>query len=162
VCSSDLDSGYEYSRWEIQPKIWNPTPEGSGLKTTQMYFLENTWGNNQMNQIITMHHPAVNDKNDTAIGALPNDLPSGNDECIAFNRGAFISYCFANNVSLVLTGHTHENHVFTSQGKETGNYSAWPLFIQTDSATMNGQNNGGRVVHIKNSAVLNYEYVPFR
>jgi predicted MPP superfamily phosphohydrolase len=157
-----LDSGYEYSRWEIQPQIWNPTPEGSGLTTTQMCLLEHTWGNNQMNQIITMHHPAVNDKNDTAIGALPNDLPSGNDECIAFNRGAFISYCFANNVSLVLTGHTHENHVFTSQGKETGNYSAWPLFIQTDSVTMNGQNNGGRVVHIKNSAVLNYEYVPFR
>jgi len=157
-----LDSGYEYSRWEIQPKIWNTTPEGSGLTTTQMYLLENTWGNSQMNQIITMHHPAVNDKNDTAIGALSNDLPSGNDECIAFNRGAFISYCFTNNVSLVLTGHTHENHVFTILGKETDNYSAWPLFVQTDSATMNGQNNGGRIVHIKNSAVLNYEYVPFR
>ena len=157
-----LDSGYEYSRWEIQPQIWNPTPEGSGLTTTQMYLLENTWGIKQMNQIITMHHPAVNDKNDTGLGALPNDLPSGNNDCIAFNRGVFITYCFTNNVSLVLTGHTHENHVFNSQGKETSNYSSWPLFVQTDSATMNGQTNGGRVVHIKNSAVLNYEYVPFR
>jgi predicted MPP superfamily phosphohydrolase len=157
-----LDSGYEYSRWEIQPQIWNPTPEASGLTSTQLYLLENTWGVNQMNQIITMHHPAVNDKNDTGLGALPNDLPSGNNDCIAFNRGAFITYCFANNVSLILTGHTHENHVFTTLGKETNNYSAWPLFVQTDSATMNGQNNGGRVVHIKNSVVLNYEYVPFR
>jgi UDP-2,3-diacylglucosamine pyrophosphatase LpxH len=114
-----------------------------------------------MNQVITMHHPAVNDKNDTALGALPNDLPSGNNDCIAFNRGAFITYCSATNVSLVLTGHTHENHVFNSQGKETSNSSAWPLFVQTDSATMNGQNNGGRAVHIKNSAVVNYDYVPF-
>ena len=157
-----LDSGYEYSRWEIQPQIWNPTPEASGLTSTQMYLLENTWGVNQMNQIITMHHPAVNDENDTGIGALPNDLPSGNNECIAFNRGAFITYCFANNVSLILTGHTHENHVFTTLGKETDNYSSWPLFVQTDSATMNGQNNGGRIVNIKNSTVVNYEYVPFR
>jgi predicted MPP superfamily phosphohydrolase len=156
-----LDSGYEYSRWEIQPQIWNTTPEGSGLTNTQMYLLEHTWGTPQMNQIITMHHPAVNDKNDTSLGALPNDLPSGNDECIAFNRGAFITYCDENNVSVVLTGHTHENHVFTSLGKETTNYSAWPLFVQTDSATMNRQNNGGRIIQIHNSAVVSYEYLPF-
>ncbi len=73
-----LDSGYDYSRWEIQPQIWNTTPEGSGLTNTQMYLLDRCWGNHQMNQIITMHHPAVNDKNDTAPGALPNSLPSGN------------------------------------------------------------------------------------
>lgn len=156
-----LDSGYDYSRWEIQPQIWSTTPEGSGLTTTQIYLLKNTWGVNQMNQIITMHHPAVNDKNDTALGALPNDLPSGNDECIAFNRGTFITYCIANHVSLVLTGQTHENHVFNAQGKETSNYSAWPLFVQTDSATMNRQNNGGRIISIKNGVVVNYEYVPF-
>lgn len=156
-----LDSGYEYSRWEIQPQIWNTTPEGSGLTTTQIYLLNNTWGNTQMNQIITMHHPAINDKNDTGLGAVPNDLPSGNDECIAFNRGAFISYCVASNVSLVLTGHTHENHVFDAQGKETINESAWPLFVQTASATMSKQHNGGRILHINNSAVLSYEYIPF-
>jgi UDP-2,3-diacylglucosamine pyrophosphatase LpxH len=126
-----------------------------------MYLLMNHWGNDQMNQIIAMHHPAVNDKNDTGIGAIPNDLPSGNDECIAFNRGAFITYCQMHNVSLVLTGHTHENHVFTVDGKETSNYSAWPLFVQTDSATLSGQDNGGRVVSIKNSAVISYEYLPF-
>ncbi|HUT00154.1 MAG TPA: metallophosphoesterase [Candidatus Thermoplasmatota archaeon] len=157
-----LDSGYEYSRWEIKPQLWNPTPEGSGLTSTQMYLLEHAWGNDQMNQIISMHHPAVNNENDTGIGAIPNDLPSGNNECIAHNRGAFITYCLTKNVSLVLTGHTHENHVFTADGKETSNYSAWPLFVQTDSATLSGQENGGRVVTIKNSTVISYEYLPFQ
>jgi hypothetical protein len=156
-----LDSGYEYSRWEIQPQIWNTTPEGSGLTATQMYLLENTWGMDQMNQIITMHHPAVNDKNDTALGAVPNDLPSGNDECIAFNRGAFISYCTDANISVVLTGHTHENKVLDTLGKEVGNSSAWPLFIQTESATLSKQENGGRMIHIKNNAVVSYQYHAF-
>jgi len=157
-----LDSGYEYSRWEIKPQIWSPTPEASGLTTAQMYLLETIWGNTQMNQIIIMHHPAVNDKNDTGLGALPNDLPSGNNECIAFHRGEFISYCLQNNVSLILTGHTHRNQVFTYLGKEPQNASAWPLFVQTDSATLQRQNNGGRVIHIKNNRVLSYEYVVFR
>ena len=157
-----IDSGYEYSRWEIQPKIWNLTPEGSGLTNTQMYLLKNTLGASQTNQLIIMHHPAVSDTNDTGLGVLPNDLPSGNNECIAMNRGAFITYCLENNVSLVLTGHTHKNHVFTSLGKETTNYTAWPLFIQTGSATMSKQNNGGRIIQIQNSAVASYEYVPFR
>jgi len=156
-----LDSGYEYSRWEIQPKIWNLSPEGSGLTNTQMYLLENTWGKNQMNQMIVMHHPAVSDTNDTGLGALPNDLPSGNNECIALNRGAFISFCLENNVSLVLTGHTHKNHVFTSLGKETANDTAWPLFVQTDSATLSRENNGGRIIQIQNSTIVSYEYLPF-
>jgi UDP-2,3-diacylglucosamine pyrophosphatase LpxH len=126
-----------------------------------MHLLENVWGSQQLNKIITMHHLAVNDKNDTGLGALPNDLPSGNDECIAFNRGAFISYCITHNVSLVLTGHSHENHVFTILGKETQNYSAWPLFVQTQSATMSGWDNGGRVVHIWEGTVIDYEFRVF-
>ncbi|PNX47512.1 MAG: hypothetical protein BV459_04240 [Thermoplasmata archaeon M11B2D] len=156
-----LDSGYEYSRWEIKPQILSPTPEASGLTTAQMYLLETIWGNTQMNQIIIMHHPAVNNENDTGLGALPNDLPSGNNECIAFHRGDFISYCLQNNVSLILTGHTHRNQVFTYLGKEPQNASAWPLFVQTDSATLRRQNNGGRVIHIINNRVLSYEHVVF-
>ena len=145
-----LDSGYEYSRWEIQPQIWNTTPEGSGLTNTQMYLLENILGANQMNQIIIMHHPAVSGTNDTGLGALPNNLPSGNNECIAFNRAEFITYCLGNNVSLVLSGHTHKNHVFTFLGKETINNTAWPLFVQTRSATLSRQDNGGRIIQIQN------------
>lgn len=157
-----LDSGYEYSRWEIQRQIWNTTPEGSGLSNTQIYLLENLWGNNQMSQLITMHHPAVANTNDTGPGAVPNDLPSGNNECIARNRGAFITYCLDNAVSLVLTGHTHKNNVFTSLGKETTNSTAWPLFIQTKSATLSNEENGGRLIQIQNSIVTSYAYLPFQ
>jgi predicted MPP superfamily phosphohydrolase len=157
-----LDSGYEYSRWEIQRQIWNTTPEGSGLTNTQMYLLENHWGKNQMSRLITMHHPAVASTNDTGLGAIPNDLPSGNNECIARNRGAFITYCLHNAVCLVLTGHTHKNHVFTSLGKETTNNTAWPLFIQTQSATLNKEDNGGRFIQIQNSTVSTYDYLPFQ
>jgi predicted MPP superfamily phosphohydrolase len=155
-----LDSGYDHSRWEL-PKIWALTPEGSGLTNTQIYLLNTTWGNTMMNQIIMMHHPAVNDKNDTGLGALPNDLPSGNDECIALNRGAFITYCLENNVSLILTGHSHENHVFNFLGKEPDNPTTWPLFIQTDSATLNKQDNGGRIIQIQNNTIIRYDYTPF-
>jgi len=157
-----LDSGYEYSRWEIKPQIWNPTPEGSGLSTTQLYLLEHVWGISQMNQMIIMHHPAVNDENDTGLGALPNGLPSGNNECIAENRGTFITYCMTKNVSLVLTGHTHNNHVFNNLGKESEDDTAWPLFVQTGSATMSRQNNGGRIIQIKNNTVVSYDYYPFQ
>ncbi len=157
-----LDSGYEYSRWEIQRQIWNTTPEGSGLTNTQMYLLEHHWGKNQMNQLITMHHPAVANTNDTGPGAIPNDLPSGNNECIARNRGVLITYCLDNAVSLVLTGHTHKNHVFTSLGKETTNSTTWPLFIQTKSATLNKEDNGGRLIEIQNSAVSSFDYLPFQ
>jgi predicted MPP superfamily phosphohydrolase len=157
-----LDSGYEYSRWEIQPQIWNTTPEGSGLTTTQIYLLENIWGNDHLDQIIIMHHPAVNNKNDTLLGKVPNDLPGGNDECIAFNRAAFLTYCVEHNVSLVLTGHTHENHVYTTLGKEPVDPSAWPLFIQTTSSTLSGQDNGGFIVDIKNSSVISYKYLAFQ
>ncbi len=157
-----LDSGYEYSRWEIQPKIWNQTPEGSGLSTTQMHLLDTLWGVPEKNQILILHHPAVNDVNDTGLGALPNDLPSGNNDCIAQNRGAFISYCLFNNVSLILSGHTHNSNVFTALGKNPENLTAWPLFVQTQSATMNRQNNGGRVIQIKDNTTVSYQFLPFR
>jgi tRNA(Ile)-lysidine synthase TilS/MesJ len=127
-----------------------------------MYLLEHQWGKNQMNQIIVMHHPAVNDGNDTGLGALPNDLPSGNNECIALHRAAFIDYCLAYNVSVVLTGHTHKNQLFNFLGKEPSNASAWPVFVQTRSATLSGQDNGGRVIRIMNSTVVSYAYAPFR
>lgn len=157
-----LDSGYEYSRWEIQPKIWNLTPEGSGLSNTQVYLLDTHWGDPEKNQIVILHHPAVNDENDTGLGAVPNDLPSGNNECIAQNRGVFISYCVSNNVSLILSGHTHKNKVLTALGKNPDNPTAWPLFVQTPSATLSRQNNGGRLIRIQDNCILSYDYLPFQ
>jgi predicted MPP superfamily phosphohydrolase len=157
-----LDSGYDFSRWEIKlPQIWNTTPESSGLTNTQMFLLETLWGDGQAHQIITMHHPAVYDRNDSGPGAVPNNLTSGNDQCIAFNRGAFISYCIDHNVCLVFAGHTHESHVFTASGKETSNSSAWPLFVQTRSSTLSGKENGGRVIEVASGIVEQYGYAVF-
>jgi predicted MPP superfamily phosphohydrolase len=156
-----LDSGYDYSRWEIN-RFWNTTPEATGLTDTQMYLLNTVWGDSGVHQIITMHHPAVYDKNDSGPGAVPNNLTSGNDQCIAFNRAAFISYCISQNVCLALAGHTHESHVFNSLGKEQGNAStAWPLFVQTRSSTLSGKDDGGCVITIQNGVVEQYEYVAF-
>jgi predicted MPP superfamily phosphohydrolase len=155
-----LDSGYDYSRWEIS-HFWDTTPEATGLTNIQMYLLKSTWGLGAMNQIITMHHPALNDINDTGPDKVPNTLPSGNDESIAQNRGAFIQYCIANNVSLSLAGHTHENLILNNLGEEPTNPAAWPLFIQTRSSTLSRSENGGRVIHIQNGVVTSYDYVPF-
>jgi len=155
-----LDSGYDWSRWEIQVKIWTISPEGSGLTNNQIYLLENEWGNNEMNQSIVMHHPAISEKDDTGFSFVPDDHPSGNNECIAFNRVELIDYCLANNVSLVLTGHTHRNKVFNYLGEEPNDLYEWPIFVQTDSTTLNGLNNGGRVVRIKDGNIESYDYVP--
>ena len=155
-----LDSGYDYSRWEIKLNIWSPTPEGSGLTDTQIYLIENELGNDEINQNIIMHHPAVNEIDDYGLFSVPDDLPSGNDECIAFNRAEFIEYCLASNVSLVLVGHTHSNKILDFLGEEPVGPFEWPMFVQTDSATLNRKNVGGRLVDIEDGQVQSYEYVP--
>ena len=154
-----LDSGYDYSRWEIKHDIWNQTPEASGLTNNQIYLLENELGNNKLNQNIIMHHPAVNDKDDYGLFAVPDNLPSGNEECIAFNRDEFIEYCLVQNVSLVLVGHTHENKVLNYLGEEPADSYEWPIFLQTQSSTLNRLIRGVRVVKIKGGAIESYEYV---
>jgi len=154
-----LDSGYDYSRWEIKLNIWNPTPEGSGLTNTQMSLIENELGNNKLSQNIIMHHPAVNDVDDRGLFSVPDDLPSGNENCIAFNRGKFIEYCLANNVSLVFSGHTHNNKALNFLGEDPIDPFEWPLFVQTDSTTLNRRNIGGRVIEIEDGQVISYEYV---
>jgi Icc-related predicted phosphoesterase len=145
-----FDSGYDWSRWET-------SPEASGLTNTQHYLLQNELGTTIMNQIITMHHPAVNTKDDRGLFRVPDDHPSGNNECIAFNRKELITYCTNNNVTLVLTGHTHENHVLNSKGEEPTNPNERPLFIQTSSTTLNRIYKGGRLIEINNGTVLSYD-----
>ncbi len=154
-----LDSGYDYSRWEIKLNIWSPTPEGSGLTNTQIHLIENELGNDEINQNIIMHHPAVNDIDDYGLFSVPDDLPSGNDECIAFNRAEFIEYCLASNVSLILAGHTHNNKILDFLGEEPVDPFEWPMFVQTDSATLNRKNVGGRLVDVEDGQVQSYEYV---
>ena len=155
-----LDSGYDYSKLGLIRNLLNPTPEGSGLTNTQMHLLANEWSNNTMNQIIVMHHPAVNDIDDFGLFSIHDDLPSGNDECIALNRGEFIEYCLVNNVTLVLSGHTHNNKVLNYLGDKPNDPYEWPLFIQTDSATLNRLEGGGRIVRIKDGNIESYDYVP--
>ena len=156
-----LDSGYDFSRWEIKPRFWNPTPEGSGLTDTQLYLIENELGNSSLRQIFLMHHPAVNDIEDRGLFSVPNNLPSGNEDCIAFNRGSFIQYCRSNNVALVISGHSHENKVLDYLGETPADSSAWPLFIQTPSSTLSKGDSGIRIVKIKDGNVQSYDCVPF-
>lgn len=154
-----LDSGYDYSRWEIKPNILHPSPESSGLTNTQFYLIENEFGSNGLNQNIIMHHPAVNYIDDYGLFYVHDDLPSGNDECIAFNRGNLINYCKNNNVSLVLTGHTHRMNALNFLGEDVVDPYDWPIFLQTDSTTLPNDNIGGRVIDVKNGDILNYDYV---
>ncbi|RLF29795.1 MAG: hypothetical protein DRN08_04965 [Thermoplasmata archaeon] len=151
-----MDSGYDWSRWEIKPHLWNPTPEASGFTNMQMYLLENMFGDNTRSQIIVMHHPAVNDIDDIGLFRVPDNHPSGNDQCIAFNRIDFINYCRNNNVSLVLSGHTHKNHVFNYTGRIPTSLHEYPLFIQTTSATLN-MIPRGRIIEVKNGHVQSYD-----
>jgi predicted MPP superfamily phosphohydrolase len=149
-----LDSGYDNSRWEA-------TPESTGLTNTQMYLLQQVWGNTTHNQIIAMHHLAVNDRNDTGLNAVQNTLPSGNDQCIAFNRGQFLDFCLNNLVQLVLAGHSHVNRVFTINGTQPNDPLGWPLFLQTTTATLNPNEGGGRIISIVNGSVQSYDFIKF-
>jgi len=153
-----LDSGYDYSRWEIKPDIWNLSPEGSGLTNAQLYLIENELGKPDMNQNIFMHHPAVNHEDDDGLFFVPDDLPSGNNECISFNRAEFINYCLSCNVSLVLTGHTHKNISYNYLGEEPDNPNDWPIFLQMQSSTLNRGNEGGRIIKIQDGKVISYNY----
>jgi hypothetical protein len=155
-----LDSGYDYSRWEIKPNFWYQTPEASGLTHMQMYLLKNVFGHSLTNQIVMMHHPAVNDEEDRGLFSVPNTLPSGNDECIVVNRAEFITYCKTFNVSLVLSGHTHYNKVLNYLGEPVSNFFEWPVFVQTDSSTLHKEFVGGRVIEIDKGNVKRYDFVP--
>ena len=146
-----LDSGYDWSRWDL-------TPEASGLTNTQMYLLKDEWGNNKTKQVIVMHHPAVNKRDDRGLFYVPDYLPSGNDQCISFNRMEFIDYCTENNVTLVLSGHTHKNAVFDPDGNEPPPSYKGPLFIQTDSATLDKSHAGGRIITVINGTIQSYDY----
>jgi len=156
-----LDSGYDWSRWEIQLRIFNLGPEGSGLTNNQIEILENDFGNNNINQIISMHHPAVSEIDDAGLGFVRDNHPSGNDECIAFNRVKFIDYCIDNNVSLTLSGHTHDMKTLNYLGEEPSSYFEWPIFVQTPASNLNQLDLGARIINIENGNIKSYDYESF-
>jgi len=154
-----LDSGYDYSRWEIKQNIFHPSPEGSGITNTQFYLIENEFGNNLLNQNIFMHHPVVNYNDDRGLFYVFDDLPSGNDQCIAFNRCKFIDYCLNNNVSLVISGHTHTTNALNFLGEDIVDSFDWPIFLQTDSTTLSENIIGGRLFSVESGEIKNYDYI---
>jgi len=156
-----LDSGYDWSRWEIQLRIFNLGPEGSGLTNNQIELLENDLGNNNVNQIISMHHPAVSEIDDAGLGFVRDNHPSGNDECIAFNRVKFIDYCIDNNVSLTLSGHTHDMKTLNYLGEEPSSPFEWPIFVQTPASNLNRLELGARIINIENGNIQSYDYESF-
>lgn len=89
-------------------------------------------------KIILTHHPAVANPND---GGWQSDLGC-EQVCIDDNNDNFdghedfIKYCenLANNVYMVLSGHTHNNKVYD---KNRGIPTGYPLYIQTGS-TLDG------------------------
>jgi hypothetical protein len=109
-----LDTGWD---------VGGPLFQGSGLSTKQIEGLHNINPElKEKRKIIFMHHPAINGL-----------WPTAGHWCIKNNRLNFIDYCFNNEVSLVLTGHTHEDKVFNIVGeREYWNLwgsTLWPLFI---------------------------------
>jgi N-acetylneuraminic acid mutarotase/predicted phosphodiesterase len=83
----------------------------------------------QVPKIILTHHPAVAD--DSEITWLYTKFGC-NDNHIVENQQDFINYCEepTNNVCIVLSGHTHKNHVYD---KNLGVPTDYPLYIQTGS-----------------------------
>ncbi len=130
--------------------------EGKGLTDAQMAWLASDLSSNRnaSEKIIFMHHPAIADD--------PSASTGYQEQTISQNRAEFISLCVEEDVSLVLTGHTHEDNSYTSDGiKESGNASfAFPLFVQTRTSCASSVNssNGYRFVEVQNGKVVSYSY----
>ena len=127
---------------------------GTGLSNPQMTALMEKTDHGSP-KIVFMHHPAIH----TGVEEL----------VIANNPMEFVTYCQLNNVQLVLSGHTHEDHVFNSLFWELtspkdcygGDYT---LFIQTPSAGRGVESgtfpHGYRVIYVNEGSAcpLPYKY----
>jgi len=124
-------------------------PEGGGLANLQMRALESHkegWP-----KIVFLHHPIITGGID--IDTLGNIYE---DASVVNNREDFIIYCIQKDVKLVLSGHTHESHVFNAMGEQLDNQVIQigkehdPLFVQTPSATKNdrGFQHGYRIIEV--------------
>ncbi|MCX8096073.1 MAG: metallophosphoesterase, partial [Spirochaetes bacterium] len=96
-----IDTGYDYYFSFFAYNGILPEPEASGLTASQINFLKSALetSTNRFNIILT-HHPFLN-KDDEGI--------------FLFNRDEFYNLTKSNKVSLILSGHTHENRVFDSK-----------------------------------------------
>jgi hypothetical protein len=103
-----------------------------------------------------MHHPAVHTTADEWVIANNRDTEDG-----------FIQYCKANNVQLVLSGHTHESHILDADGESVSPGTIdYPQFIQTPSAAKQeiwdffGDPIGYRIVDVANNKASPRAYSP--
>jgi 3',5'-cyclic AMP phosphodiesterase CpdA len=131
---------------------------GKGLTDNQMNWLQSDLDNNDGGGLIFafMHHTALDpDK-------CP-DFPYYNSS-ISRNQMEFLDICKQNQISMVLTGHTHIDEVWARDGnKQTGSSIGSPippLYIQTKSVTHDdfNDNHGYRLVRISGSSVVDYTY----
>jgi 3',5'-cyclic AMP phosphodiesterase CpdA len=99
-----IDSGGNvYNPWEWVPP-WDfdnafQMPEGDGLCQETIDWLDNALNIN-FNNIIFMHHPAI------------NYYATWNDGCIKNNLDQFLTTCKNNHVGLILSGHTHYSDAY--------------------------------------------------
>lgn len=124
-----------------------------GLTEDQLEALETRLSNTDT-KVIFMHHPVFDDEPSPECDSI------GLDQLIsADTRKRFIQFCEQNNVELVLTGHTHEDHTFDVNGVK---------YIQTPSV---GKNNpelplspiwprGYRIVDIQGGLPVPQPYQP--
>ncbi|MBN1454682.1 MAG: metallophosphoesterase [Methanomicrobia archaeon] len=134
-----LDSGSDVSLGIGKGKIYDESPESSGLNDTQWLRLNQDDIKEYPRKIIFMHHPVINNGDDDGWDAIENEvckMRGGNDGCIANYRCEFIDYCRNNNVEWVLTGHTHNDFLeYISSAAATPGTT----FVQTRSATIDNE-----------------------
>jgi 3',5'-cyclic AMP phosphodiesterase CpdA len=142
-----LDSGEDTGVWDL-------TPESSGLHDYTMFLKLTFQNSSDVPKIIFFHNPVYNDK---GLSSERDENSNMNEfvpnESFVRNHSNFINYCNDNNVQLVLSGHTHQNKVFNENGSslDLSNWDGdYPLYIQTQSATKDSDNNmhGYRVVDV--------------
>jgi len=158
-----LDSGEDYYDSFGLEDGFDFGPEGSGLSSEHREALEKL--DPHIPKIIFMHHPVITGEKD-------GDLED------ASIRDRFIDdYCGNknNHVQMVLSGHTHEDHIFNAVrgncGVKDWSVGDWrgcttdcpcPWFVQTPSAVKDeaGFPHGYRIVQIKEGSAYTGKYIP--
>jgi 3',5'-cyclic AMP phosphodiesterase CpdA len=155
-----MDSGSDV--WELSELSGGLTPEGTGLESDQVTWLEDRLvESGSKKKFIFMHHPAVSTENDyywkpskwtyvwdegapvrvaivwTRVES-PDGAPGGNNGAISKNRADLMSLAESSSVSMVLTGHTHVDEVLKRDGTDypsnTWDIDEGPMFVQTAAA----------------------------
>lgn len=116
-----IDTGYDYyfSPWNNNQIL--PEPEGTGINSYQIEFIEKSLSNcDKKIKILVTHHPFIN---------LSSDIEEG---IFLFNRKEFYNILKKYGVSLVISGHTHKNKVYSSDNKLIKNF---PIILDTNKTT---------------------------